>query len=1057
MRLTEERRRRDAALGSIGPIRIRERRDSREAQLFLDYVEQHVLTPRRIVLHRQKYLRLCRSEIDWLQGKYTEFFGGGELLLRAPRFFTVDGMFTDYEQHGGREQRCIIEFDGCYWHACTRAASKCREKFADKTYARNRRRMTGEQVRTLDEFRRAVLRRRGYRVFVMKECTWRERCGRRDGSSVHVFVEERRRQHEDDPLERNDNWAGYTTQDTLIEALLHGKVHGMVTCDVHVPQERREYFKEFAPIIKHAFVDYADVGEFTQAVADANGIAIKKRKCVIDSYVGHEITITDEYFVWLLEHGCKCTKIYSFLRWKKEPVFAEFGREITRLRVQGDRDKSSEMKANTAKLIGNSAFGSCITNKDKHRDVRLVSLQQDGDRSKTRRMLTSDQVLSNRRARREIASMNTFVRYEQVCRQVLEVETKKRRVVYDQPRYIGKTIFDRAKLSVLTFVYDFLKSVLKPDHFELLETDTDSIYLALKEDRFEDNVAEEKRDEYERKKDVYFITDRCEFGKRQPNRYKLEFSGHRMVSLCSKSYCGFDETSRDVKISSKGVQKRNFVQHALQRQQQQQQDDNDDGNKDVSEIIYDIYKEGLKTDPNANCKTHAATNRGIKRKQNLMQTYAQEKNMLNSLYCKRRVLEDGISTIEEILKGTGLGRMKKRMKMEIGHHVANNYVSPFKNLYSVDLQKTRPLFGKGQARLSSKMLREHGLLPDAESGGGGGDSNSVDDDGFVYNQVDPELLYKKKLDVFRHNLSKELLNVVTNYNQNKNIEEQNKTDDTGQQRRISKKPKQIAIVNMIAEDDDDDHDPLTDQDEQYLHRYADDIEQYYASIADEILQQQIKQMPANATTQQLINFVCDSIYYGGPQEQYDFRFKTPFTVMLAGKTKSGKTELVLDILQQWRFITDDTAGAYTKKLYWFYGTRSEDQINRAKHIWDGFRDELQDGDDTKNIAWHPVKGVESQEAQTRIEEMSDAIVVFDDLMTEMTKSDKMSQFFTRESHHRNLCMFFRVARHLSPAKARRNDIEKTPTTRSFSTIRAVVTACVTCSVGCIPRRNRPAK
>eukprot|EP00794_Sanderia_malayensis_P021233 gene21233-biopygen16271 len=211
---------------------------------------------------------------------------------------------------------------------------------------------------------------------------------------------------------------------------------------------------------------------------------------------------------------------------------------------------------------------------------------------------------------------------------------------------------------------------------------------------------------------------------------------------------------------------------------------------------------------------------------------------------------------------------------------------------------------------------------------------------------------------------------------------------------------------MIAEDDDDDHDPLTDQDEQYLHRYADDIEQYYASIADEILQQQIKQMPADATTQQLINFVRDSIYYGGPQEQYDFRFKTPFTVMLAGKTKSGKTELVLDILQQWRFITDDTAGAYTKKLYWFYGTRSEDQINRAKHIWDGFRDELQDGDDTKNIAWHPVKGVESQEAQTRIEEMSDAIVVFDDLMTEMTKSDKMSQFFTRESHHRNLCMFF---------------------------------------------------
>eukprot|EP00794_Sanderia_malayensis_P021215 gene21215-biopygen16243 len=359
----------------------------------------------------------------------------------------------------------------------------------------------------------------------------------------------------------------------------------MVTCDVH-GAERREYFKEFAPIIKHAFVDYADVGEFTQAVADANGIAIKKRKCVIDSYVGHEITITDEYFVWLLEHGCKCTKIYSFLRWKKEPVFAEFGREITRLRVQGDRDKSSEMKANTRSSSATRRLSTGARGGDEETTCRLRSAalhRQDDLRS----------------------------------RQAVRAHVRLR----------------------------LLKSVLKPDHFELLETDTDSIYLALKEDRFEDNVAEEKRDEYERKKDVYFITDRCEFGKRQPNRYKLEFSGHRMVSLCSKSYCGFDETSRDVKISSKGVQKRNFVQHALQRQQQQQQDDNDDGNKDVSEIIYDIYKEGLKTDPNANCKTHAATNRGIKRKQNLMQTYAQEKNMLNSLYCKRRVLEDGISTV----------------------------------------------------------------------------------------------------------------------------------------------------------------------------------------------------------------------------------------------------------------------------------------------------------------------------------------------------------------------------------------------------------------------------
>eukprot|EP00794_Sanderia_malayensis_P021401 gene21401-biopygen17180 len=198
---------------------------------------------------------------------------------------------------------------------------------------------------------------------------------------------------------------------------------------------------------------------------------------------------------------------------------------------------------------------------------------------------------------------------------------------------------------------------------------------------------------------------------------------------------------------------------------------------------------------------------------------------------------------------------------------------------------------------------------------------------------------------------------------------------------------------------------ITQEQEQYLHNYANSINRYYESIADETLQEQIKQMPANATTQQLINFVRDSIYYGGPQTQYDFRLKTPCTMMVGGKSKSGKTELLFDLLRQWRFITDDTAGTYTKRMYWFYGTENRKQLNHVKAIYDGFRDELQDAKD-RSITLRTIRGLESQEAQTAKEEMSDAIVVLDDLMEEMTKNDKISLFFTRESHHRNLCMFF---------------------------------------------------
>ena len=126
---------------------------------------------------------------------------------------------------------------------------------------------------------------------------------------------------------------------------------------------------------------------------------------------------------------------------------------------------------------------------------------------------------------------------------------------YDQLRFIGKTIFDRAKLSVLRFYYDFLKRILRPESFQLMETDTDSIYIAMSHERFEDNIAEDKLELYEELKDEFFLTDKCKYGKREPNRYKVECEGRQMIALCSKSYCVYDESTNTVKCSLKGVQK----------------------------------------------------------------------------------------------------------------------------------------------------------------------------------------------------------------------------------------------------------------------------------------------------------------------------------------------------------------------------------------------------------------------------------------------------------------------------------------------------------------------
>ena len=74
--------------------------------------------------------------------------------------------------------------------------------------------------------------------------------------------------------------------DHLMSCILEGRVHCLITCNLRVADDLRDYFEPFAPIIKYAVVTYDDIGPFMQGVVDQNGIRVGERRCVIDSYVG---------------------------------------------------------------------------------------------------------------------------------------------------------------------------------------------------------------------------------------------------------------------------------------------------------------------------------------------------------------------------------------------------------------------------------------------------------------------------------------------------------------------------------------------------------------------------------------------------------------------------------------------------------------------------------------------------------------------------------------------------------------------------------------------------
>ena len=127
-------------------------------------------------------------------------------------------------------------------------------------------------------------------------------------------------------------------------------------------------------------------------------------------------------------HGRQCLLqarhlMMMMIRYEKEAIFKRFTNSITELRIKGDKDKSCELKALIAKNIGNSAVGNTITNKDRFRKVSLLKLQKD-DKLCGNNRFKSDHELQ------QIASMNTFIKYERVCSNVLEVENREFTICY---------------------------------------------------------------------------------------------------------------------------------------------------------------------------------------------------------------------------------------------------------------------------------------------------------------------------------------------------------------------------------------------------------------------------------------------------------------------------------------------------------------------------------------------------------------------------------------------------------------------------------------------------
>lgn len=125
-------------------------------------------------------------------------------------------------------------------------------------------------------------------------------------------------------------------------------------------------------------------------------------------------------------------------------------------------------------------------------------------------------------------------------------------------------------------------------------------------------------------------------------------------------------------------------------------------------------------------------------------------------------------------------------------------------------------------------------------------------------------------------------------------------------------------------------------------------------------------------------------------------FVHPCTVLVAGPTQCGKTQLVKRILKEKNFTP------FPERIVWCYGE------------WQPTYDEIK----LENPQVQFVKGLDEEVFESFSPDKRN-LVILDDLMSEIGGSEKLSTLFTKGSHHRNLSVIYIVQNLFDKGKSHR--------------------------------------
>ncbi|XP_068699900.1 uncharacterized protein [Montipora foliosa] len=365
-------------------------------------------------------------------------------------------------------------------------------------------------------------------------------------------------------------------------------------------------------------------GHMTQ-VAKEDERLLQPQKMLVGSFFAKKIGLITPLLEYYLEKGLIVTRIYSAIQYTPKVCFYKFADEVSTMRRAGDAAQPNEdgsvsdekILAETSKMMGNCPYGKSLTKVQRHQDIKIVDLKEASV------LVTKPQFRDLEKVGNE---QDGFVYEVQLCKKTLQMKL---------PLQFGFFVYQYAKLKMLQFYHDCVAKHLEEQDFQLIEMDTDSLYMAVSKAGAEKlqqlELAENQRSEPE----WFPRSDTPEhkaYDKRTPGLFKKEYEGSGCVALASKTYLCYEKAQEDQmeagenvsdlkrKKSTKGLQKSNVF-----------------GRKDYLEVL---QRDEDMTEESAG----SGINRGFRFVDGKMRAYWQRKTGLSYFYCKRIVLEDGLST-----------------------------------------------------------------------------------------------------------------------------------------------------------------------------------------------------------------------------------------------------------------------------------------------------------------------------------------------------------------------------------------------------------------------------